>query len=120
MHVINRDDIARHREISLLSCVGKVFSDIINVRVVNYCEESGIYEDEHKWFRKHRSCDDHIFVLTSIIKNRMSEGRDIFCAFIDMQKAFDWLDRDLLFYKLQKHNINGNIYRCIKALYMLG
>ncbi len=30
----------------------------------------------------------------------MSEGRDTY-AFIDMQKAFDCVDRDLLFYKLQ-------------------
>ncbi len=103
--------------ISLLSCVGKVFSGIINVRVVNYFEENGIYEDEQNGFRKQRSCEDHIFVLTSIITNRMSEGRDTFCAFIDMQKVVDWIDHDLLFYKLQKHNINGNIYKCIKALY---
>ncbi len=34
-----------------------------------------------------------------------------------MQKAFDWVDRDLLFYKLLKYNINGNIYKCIKAMY---
>ncbi len=34
-----------------------------------------------------------------------------------MQKAFDWVDRDLLFYKLLTYNIDGNIYRCIKALY---
>ncbi len=101
-----------YRGINLISCVGKVFSGIINVTVVNYCEENGIYG-----FRKHRSCEDHIFALTSIIKNRMSEDRDTFCAFIDMQKAFNWIDRDLLFYKLQKHNINGNIYRCIKELY---
>ncbi len=106
-----------YRGISLLSCAGKVFSGIINVKVVNYCEENGIYEDEQNGFRKHRSCEDHIFVLTSIVKNRMSEGRDTFCAFIDMRKAFDWIDHDLLFYNLLKHNINGNIYRCIKALY---
>ncbi len=78
-----------YRGISLLSCVGKVFSGIINVRVVNYCEENGIYEDEQNGFRIHRYCEDHIFILTSIIKNRMSEGRDTFCAFIDIQKAFD-------------------------------
>ncbi len=82
---------------SLLSFVDKVFSGIINIRVVNYCEENGIHEDEQNGFRKHRSCEDHIFVLTTIIKNTMSDGRDTFCAFIDMQKAFDWIDHDLLF-----------------------
>ncbi len=103
--------------ISLLSCVGKGFSGIINVTVVNYFEENGIYEDEENGIRKHRSCEDHIFVLAFIIKNGMSEYREKFCAFIDMQNAFDWIDHDLLFYKLLKYNINGNIYICIKALY---
>ena len=31
--------------------------------------------------------------------------------------AFDWVDRDLLFYKLLHNNINGNIYNAIKLLY---
>ncbi len=79
--------------------------------------ENGIYEDEHNGFGKHRSCEDHIFVLTSTIKNRMSDGRDIFCAFIDMQKRLIALIMICCFYKLLKHNIKGNIYRCIKALY---
>ncbi len=39
-----------YKGISLLSCVGKVFSGIINVRVVNYCEENSIYEDEQNGF----------------------------------------------------------------------
>ncbi len=47
----------------------------------------------------------------------MSDGRDTICAFIDMQKDFDWSDHDLWFQKLLKYNINENIYRCIKALY---
>ncbi len=102
----------------MLSFVGKVFSHIINDRVVHYCEENGIYEDEQNSFRKHRSCEDHIFALTSIIKNRMmSEGKDTFCTFIDMQKTVDWIDHYWMFYKLLIYNINGNIYRCIKALY---
>ena len=106
-----------YRGISILSCVGKVFSGIINTRVVKYCEENNVFEDEQNGFRKNRSCEDHIFVLTSIIRNRLTMGKDTFCAFVDMQKAFDWVDRDLLFYKLLKYNIRGNIYKCIKALY---
>ncbi len=48
----------------------------------------------------------------------MTEGKDTFCAFIDMQRAFDWVNRDLLFHRLLKYNITGNIYYCIKALYI--
>jgi hypothetical protein len=34
-----------------------------------------------------------------------------------MQKAFDWVDRDLTFFKLLEYNIDGKIYNCIKAMY---
>ncbi len=33
-----------------------------------------------------------------------------------MQKAFDWVDRDLLFYKLLQNNIDGRIYDAVKSL----
>ncbi len=47
----------------------------------------------------------------------MSKKKDTFCSFIDMQKAFDWVNQDMLSYRLLDYNINGNIYNCIKTLY---
>ncbi len=47
----------------------------------------------------------------------MSQNQSTYCCCIVIQKAFNWVDRDLLFYKLLKYNINGNIYKCIKAMY---
>ncbi len=109
--------LLNYRGITLLSCVSKVFTGIINNHIVCYCEENNVYEDEQNGFRKTRSCEDHIFTLTSILRNRMTEAKYTFCAFIDMQKAFDWVDWDLLFYRLLKYNITGSIYYYIKALY---
>ncbi len=106
-----------YRGIILLSCVGKVFSGIINYCIVNYCERNGIYEEEQNGLRIKRSCEDHIFTLTSIVRNRLTQKKDTFCCLIDKQNAFDWIDRDLLMYKLLKYNINGNIYKCVKAMF---
>ncbi len=86
--------------ISLLSCVGKVFSGIIKYRIVNYCERNDIDEEEQNGLRRKRSCEDHIFTLTSITRNRLTPKKDTFCCFIDMQEAFNWIDRDLLMYEL--------------------
>ncbi len=48
----NKDPLValNYRGISLLSCVGKVFSGIINYRIVNYCERNGIYKEEQNEF----------------------------------------------------------------------
>jgi len=106
-----------YRGISLLSCVCKGYSSILNKRIVAYCEELNIFAEEQNGFRRDRSCTDHIFSFTSIVQNRLSENLPTFTCFIDMQKAFDWVDRDLLFYKLLQNNIDGRIYNAVKALY---
>ncbi len=60
-----------YRGICLLSCVGKVFSGIINHHIVDYCESNNIHEEEQNGFSCNRSCEDHIYTLTSIIRNRV-------------------------------------------------
>ena len=81
-----------YRGVSLLSQVGKLYSQILN----KLLRRGGIFCDEQNGFRKTRSCEDHIFSLTSIIRNRQHENKDTFVAFIVMQKAFNWVNRDLL------------------------
>ena len=36
---------------------------------------------------------------------------------IDFEKAFDWIDRDMLMYKLISYNVDGMFYKAIKAMY---
>ena len=106
-----------HRGISILSCVGKLYSSILNNRIINYCDILELLVPEQNGFRKKRSCQDHIFTVTTIVRNRLGNGHDTYVALIDMEKAFDWVNRIFLLYKLLEANIDGNIYRSVKALY---
>ena len=106
-----------YRGISLLSNVYKIYSSIINKRIMKYCDFNSVLVDEQNGFRRDRSCNDHIFCLSSVIQNRLSEKKSTFCAFVDMEKAFDKIDRNLIFYSLLNYNIKGKIYKAIKSLY---
>ena len=105
-----------YRGITLISCVSKVYSSILNHRLRNYCEEENIFAEEQNGFRASRSCEEHIFSLTSVIQNRQNNNLSTFCAFIDLEKAFDWINRDLILYKLQRNRIDGNMYFALKSL----
>ena len=106
-----------YRGISLLSCTYKLYTSILNARLVKYNDLNNLIADEQNGFRKNRSCLDHIYTLTSIIRNRKNQNLDTFCAFIDYQKAFDWVNKDILLYKLLKFfNIRGKFYNAIKCL----
>ena len=60
-----------HRGISILSCVGKLYSSILNNRIINYCDILELLVPEQNGFRKKRSCQDHIFTVTTIVRNRL-------------------------------------------------
>ena len=79
-----------YRGITLLSCISKVYSAVLNARVVSYCELLDIFTEEQNGFRKGRSCEDHIFTLTSLIKNKLYDKEAVFASFIDLEEAFDW------------------------------
>ncbi len=87
-------------------------------------EENGLYAEEQNGVRQCRSCLEHLFVLTTIIRNRNLQGKSTFTAFLDAEKTFDRVNRDLLLFKLLNLGIKGHIYEVrrvflVTILYML-
>ena len=113
----NSNDPLQYRGLALQCCIMKLLGNILNNRITQHLTEHNLLCDEQNGFRKHRSCQHHIFALTSVIRNRISEGKSTYCAFIDFRKAFNVVDRSLLIHKLSKLGINGNILQLRKELY---
>ena len=107
-----------YRGISLLSCIYKLYSSLLNMRLTTHCEKNGYIVDEQNGFRSNRSCLDHIYVLSTIVRNRKASGLNTFCAYIDFRKAFDWVNRDLLLYKLAtSFDIHGRLFNTLSTIY---
>ena len=100
-----------------MSTVAKVYSTIINNRVTAFMEARGLYAEEQNGFRRLRSCLDHLFTLTTIIRNRKAQKQDTYCAFIDFEKAFDSVEYPLLWFKLAACGIQGKMLHAIQAMY---
>ena len=96
-----------YRGISLLSCASKLYSRDINKRLTSYCNIFDILVDEQNSLRKDRSWIDYIFSLSSIIKNRFLNNNPTFPCFIDMSKAFDWVNRDFFCLRLLQYGVDG-------------
>ena len=72
---------------------------------------------EQAGFREGYSTIDHAFVLHLVIELYQSVRKRVYCAFIDYSKAFDSIDRSLLWQKLLSYNINGKVFNIIKEIY---
>ena len=98
-----------YRGISLLSVPYKIYADILNQRLTKWLEENKLLVEEQNGFRKKRNCVEHIYTLYSIENNRKLSKQSTYVCFIDFKKAFDTVNRDLLWYKLMRIGITGRI-----------
>ena len=94
-------DPSCYRGISLKSCVTKLLCHIMNSRLCDYLESNQLLSEEQNGFRSGRGCADHIFSLHSIVQCRKTLGKDTYAVFIDFRKAFDSVNRDLLWSKVE-------------------
>ena len=105
-----------YRGISLLCTSSKLYSSLLNKRLLNFLESNHLLADEQNGFRQDRSCLDHIYSLTTVIKNRLANNLDTYVCFIDFKKAFDFINRDMLLVKLLNLGINGKMYLALKNM----
>ena len=111
-----RDPLS-YRGITLAPCAYKLYCGILNNRLTEWLDEREIISDEQNGFIKGRSTIDHISTLTSIIETRKKCKLSTFVAFIDFKKAYDSIDRFLLFNKLENLGISTKFMFALKAIY---
>ena len=96
-----------YRPITLLSCLGKVFTSVLNSSITKYVKNNNIINNRQAGFRKGYSTSDNLFILQHLIHYVNNSKKKLFCAFIDLKQAFDKVWRDGLCEKLQNVNIQG-------------
>ena len=112
-----QNDPSNYRPITLLSCMGKLFTAVINNRLYTYSEKYNKINECQAGFRKKFSTTDHIFALDVLVNIIQSSKRKLFCGFIDLKGAFDSVWRSGLLYKVQQFNITGKCFQLIKSMY---
>ena len=112
-------EVENYRGISLLSCLGKFFSAILLRRLQNFVKENNILSEEQLGFRPgNRTSDAHLIIHNIVNKYCHKNGRKVYGCFVDFQRAFDSIPREILFEKLHNYGIKGKFYKTIENMYL--
>ena len=111
----DRHECANYRGISLLSVVGKVYGKILIKRVRDGTD--AVICDVQGGFRRGRGCVDQVFVVRQICEKYLMKGKEVFWAFMDLEKAYDRVDREGMWDILKVYGVGGRLFRAIKSFY---
>ena len=104
------------RGITLLSIPSKIFTKILLNRIENEIDKK--LREEQAGFRRNGGCIDQIFTLRNIIEQCTEFNEELHLNFIDFRKAFDSLDREVIWRILRKYGLPEKIINLIKLFYV--
>ena len=111
------NNVDNYRGITLLSTLGKLFTRVLNNRPMFWADSHNMLIDAQAGFRKGRLTVDNTFILYNIVNVCLNPNQRLYCSFIYFRKAFDYVDRDCLWYKMILKGIRGKMFNIIHSMY---
>ena len=108
-------DSANYRPVSLLSCVGKLLERIVKAAIDASDRKFSIVPDIHAGFRKGRSTQECFLRLAEAAASAKKRKLVLVAAAIDVDKAFDRLDHDVIRYRLRNSPLPNKVVRIVSS-----
>ena len=112
-----REVLGNYRPITVLISLSALYSKVLNERLSKVCEEHKLLGEVQNGFRKERCGADNNFILDTILWKASSSRKNAHLGFIDVCKAYDSINREILWQKLANLGINGDFLSTLQSLY---
>ncbi len=93
----------------------KIKKKIINERWKNIIERRNKCRKEGR--KKGRGCVDQIFAMKRLMEGYLGKDKKLYAAFMDLEKAYDRVDREALWSVLRIYGVGGQLLKGIQAFY---
>ena len=103
-----KEDVNSYRPVSVLPVIAKVFEAVVHRQLYQYLEENQLLDSAQSGFPPMHSSLDVLLKTTDDWRRALDRNKRVGAVFIDLSKAFDSIDHELLLCKLDKYRVQGN------------
>ena len=105
---------SNYRPVSVLPVFSKILERIMYNRLLAFINNNNLLYDYQFGFRNKRSPNLALIFLVDKISTALENGEYVLGLFLDFSKAFDTVDHEILFLKLEHYGIRGNALALFK------
>lgn len=104
----DKNDPHNYRPISILPTLSKIFERHISNQLQDYFQRNNLIHEFQSGFRKNHSCHTALTYLIDSWLKDIDSGKYIGAVFLDLRKAFDLVDHNILLHKLKLYHFSEN------------
>lgn len=113
----DRMDLKNCRPIAITPVLYRMAMQVVKSRLQRWAERKGVLGELQAGFRVGRRIEDNLFVLTQCIEIALQTRSPLYVAFLDISKAYDRLNREMLWELLWEHGLEESDLYLLQALY---
>ena len=61
---------------------------------------------------------DQVFAVRQVCEKYLANGKDVFLAFMDLEKTYDAIDRDGVWQMLRVYGVGGKLMKAMQSFYV--
>ena len=111
----SKTDVNNYRPISLLPVMSKILERIVYVRLYSFLNQANFFHEHQFGFRRKHSTNNALTVMIENVTKAFEERKYTLGIFLDLSKAFDTIDHNILLYKLFHYGVRGLPYEWFKS-----
>jgi len=111
----DKNNLNNYRPIALLPVLNKIVEKFFSTRVENFLNDFGMLNKFQFGYQRGIGTIDALHNINDNVVRALNEGKHVGAIMIDLQKAFDTLEKNTILEKLNKHGIRGKILNILNS-----